>query len=111
MPTTDCPRLDKAHSSLGNTALQGSRYSGLFGLGEEDAILPPSPGRFTAPTFRLGHQEKGPWKDLRLGTHRWLRLTWLPQGPAGAQTGSRLGQALRLLAQSIYTSCGGGEAG
>lgn len=71
--------------SLGSTVLQGSRYLGAFGLGEEDAILPLSSGRSTAPTFRLGHQGKGPWKDLRLGTHKWLQLTCLPQGPASTQ--------------------------
>lgn len=81
--------------SLGSTVLQGSRYLGAFGLGEEDAILPLSSGRSTAPTFRLGHQGKGPWKDLRLGTHKWLQFTCLPQGPAGTQDRVQAGEALR----------------
>lgn len=49
-------------------------------------FLPPNSRRSTAPTFRLGHQGKDCWKDLRMGMDEWLPLTCLSQGPAGAQS-------------------------
>lgn len=58
--------------SLGSVILQGSGpwvFWVVWGGGRV-TVLPLSSRRSAAPTFKLGHQGKGPWEDSGTGRHK-----------------------------------------